>query len=207
MSSNKPSPQRLWCRMEGLRVALFGNGSPSRHQQECPDCQRRVQSQDALESALRNSAASNRIEAPPFLQQRILNTLRYSNSGVGSRVSGHAPSRAIWSPSLVACGVAACLVVFLFRAPDQPSPVGNEVASASKPGAASVAVVRNEQAIPATGATLDFGIDLSAFNSLTLQADDLLDAGPLQTEVRAVVLEAKSALQFLAMNFLPREVF
>ena len=176
--NNPPSAQpRFFCRVVRQWRALAGGGA--RHGETCADCRAYFAATDALDLALRRSAPARAAATPEpstGFEQRLLNAVRAP--------AAPKPSHASHLGWAAATALTAVVAVALFR------PSGG---SASKPTEAEVAMltaaVSNasrglvEKVIPTTGA---------------LVADN-----PLQREFGAIYADARSAVGFLAMNFLP----
>lgn len=143
---------------------------------------------DDFESALRRDAALARQRATPSddLAQRIVRDVHHS------RVAAAQPARSSWRLPLFAfAGLAACAALaFLVLNSDSSTPAAPDRA---QDRIATAAPAPSDTARPLT----------ETWAALKPEAQALLARDPLQAEVNAVVSDARSALQFLALNFLP----
>ncbi len=190
-ASNSPRPG-LTCRLARFWSSVLIDGaagySPGwllRHLEGCPCCQEYLVADRALERSLRQAAIRVPHSPPPFLQARILNTLKRSTQPAPP---SHWPRTAVL-PASMAAGLAL-LTLILYHPPSQPDATGTP-----RPSSAPSSGLRSRQA--------------AELNLWTLvppcppAAAALLDASPLQNEADAVYADALSAVRFLAMNFLP----
>ena len=158
---------------------------PSRHLETCESCRRFLVSTDQLQLSLRHGAGQARSTPPPEMEQRIIEALRLSRPP-----SPRESHRTLLTFSLAGCAVALVLagawsfnlVHFPGSNPGVPGEYTSDVA-------ALVAAVRS---IPA-----DLGRNLEAPTA------QLTGDNSLGREVENVYSDARSALDFLALNFLP----
>lgn len=150
-----------------------------RHRTQCPACRARAAREEAVGPALRAAARSEAPSAPPFLAARIAHRVAPS------------PRRALrpalrWQPWLAS--MAGILLV--------AGLVWQEIGKSPQPEARP-----HDPPSPAW----------TAFNAMTenwppperwLELGDRLD-GSLNSELDAVVTDARSAVQYLAASFLP----
>ena len=180
---NNPTPApRLTCRLARGAIAIFGDttageprGPGSAHANACADCREYFAACDSLESSLRRDATRDWHEAPAGLEQNILRAVRQA---------APAPrrTRPVW---LALAGAAACALAAVVFFQDGFSPARPPVTDV-KP--AEVVVAVSPQQI---------------WNNLKPSANAVLAADPLQKEAAAVAADARTALNFLAQNFLP----
>ncbi|MBL9187966.1 MAG: hypothetical protein JNK23_10840 [Opitutaceae bacterium] len=172
-----PRP-RLICRIARPFNTVTGGGA--RHLETCTDCQAYFAAAETLERTLRRDAPAWSAATTPApstgFEQRLLHAVRPPAAPKRSRVAHLG-----W---MAATALTAAIAVALFR------PAGSPADKATAADAALLAeavsqVSRGlvERMIPTTGA---------------LVADN-----PLQREFGAIRSDARSALRFLAMNFLP----
>ena len=181
MKTTPPSQPRLFCRVVRQWSSVVAGGG-TRHLGSCADCRAYFESADALETSLRRDApawAQATPEPSAGFEQRVLNAVTPATEPAAA--ARRHPWRGAWA---VAGALAVVAAIGFYR------PVAGPVRPATADDAAMLAgVVREvsrglvENVIPATGA-------LVADNSL-------------QREFDAIYADARSALGFLALNFLP----
>jgi len=155
------------------------------HLAECQDCRRRCQTEREIVRRLSaGAAAPKRPQPPPFLQARIM--ARIASSPPAARRASH--------PFLIygTIGLAAAYIVLttIFVRPGR---------SGFKPSPGQIAYVQPERA-----AGTAFSKDWSGPALLAGLATNLDQ--PLETEMRAVVQDARGAATALADNFFPEEL-
>ena len=170
-----PNRPRFVCRAARLWSAI----ASSRHVETCAECHAYLESAGALERSLRRDApawAEATPEPSPGFEQRLRRLAR--PAAASTRESG---SHGWW---VVATALTAAVAVGFFRPTGGPSDSTTQ-ADAAMLAAALETASRGlvETVIPSTGAFV---------------ADN-----PLQREFTAIRSDARSALSFLAMNFLP----
>ena len=173
---------RFGCQIVRFSRALFEHTGNS-HVSACADCQAYYRVAAGLEQNLSRAAALQRREAPessPDLVRGILRAVREEKTG---RQSKTAHSRMpLWAMGAVAAG--AILTALYFQ-----GPMSNSTATSSEDALAVVDAVEtltakfNDTVIPVTGA--------------------MVANNPLQRELGSAYSDARSALHFLALNFLP----
>jgi hypothetical protein len=172
---------RFLCRLVRFWSPLTG-GASSRHAAACADCQRYFAACDNLDSSLRRDAGGQRENTPHGLEQRILRAVNLSTPP---------PPTSLLRPGLLALlGVAAAVVLAAVQFTKPPYPSRIYVPAVDILGPAPVAVAEN--ATP--------GVD---WDAAFPDARALLQQDPLNDEVKSVYHDAKSAVNFLAQNFLP----
>lgn len=182
MNAPRYTPPRLRCRLVRFGLSLRGEtGIFARHVAACADCRRVARAGEEWESALRGEARGVRSEPPIGLERLIL-------QAVASAPRPEAPFR----PPLFVLGAAAIAVVILaviFRNPPAGESGRDRIMAANAQAAATI-------------------------DALKMISDNLLDAveappsvaatsNPLRQEMDSVYADARYALGFLALNFLP----
>lgn len=178
MNSSPSSSPRFFCRVVRQWHAVAGGGA--RHVDTCADCRAYFHSAAALDQTLRRTApAWQKAETPApstGFEQRLLNAVRADAAPQSAR-----PTHLGWA---AASTFAAVVAVALFYRNGEP--VGKTAETEAALLAQAVSTASRglvEKVIPSTGA---------------LVADN-----PMQREFGAIAADARSAIGFLAMNFLP----
>jgi len=182
--STTPSP-RFVCRVIRLWHAVLpgpGGRGRSRHIDACADCRQFFHAGDELESALRRDAVRFAPLPSEGIERRIMQAIDRSTR---TARPARPPLALIWSgAAIVAAALIASFVLYptlLKRGgptPDSSADVNDAVAMATS----LTSVLKNSVAPSAR----------------TLVADN-----PLQHELDSVYSDTRSALNFLASNFLP----
>ena len=180
MSSPKSNRVPLVCRWTRFRAALTDNPSVAArgHCTTCADCWDYFAAADQLETTLRRQATSTP-PIPGTLERRILNALQHS-----SREERRGPRQWSWVLGGLVAAVVATVIVFRIQETppvDAPQPVAS---------IDDVLIVAQE-------------LPKQWFATLQPGAVRLLETNPLQQEIASVSSDARSALNFLALNFLP----
>jgi hypothetical protein len=194
MNSRAPSRARLVCRI--VRVwSGAGDTSPDgwggRHVATCADCQGYFVAVRDLERDLQRAGGRPAEPAPAGLEQRLFAAIE---PAVARR-----DVRSAWrrSVALVAAGVAVIVAAVVG--------VGH-FETASRPDEA-MAVERSvpETALPSEATALAAIARLpdNLWTAVGPRAETLTQGNPLQREIAAVQADTRSALRFLARNFLP----
>jgi hypothetical protein len=185
-----PSVRRpRWvCRVARLGCAVFTRGPLAAHAASCADCRRYFAQVDDLESALRRDAGRVRAETPIGLESRILQAISAEAAAPRRRVesSNRGPVLALLGGALAAVAVG----IFVLRDRTQSetvAPAGPDNPSAEAQVAMGVLKEFSQQVI-----------DDVVSPTRTLVADN-----GLRQEIGSVYADARSALGFLALNFLP----
>ena len=186
MSSSRP---RFVCRVVRRWYSVLGPTQPgpaaggrSRHIQTCADCQQFFRAGDELESALRRDAARCAPEVPTGLERRIMQAVEGS-----TRIAR--PARSPLALILAGSAVAAvALIALLVRYP----------AFLERDGAAKSPTAQVNDAMAVAQSISTLWQDSVVPSAQTLVADN-----PLQHELDSVYSDTRSALNFLALNFLP----
>ncbi len=183
------------CRIARLRAAL--SGKPPAHVEKCADCRAWLAAEAALDQQLiRESRALSRRPAPEGLEQLVMAGIRARQQAPRRTAARRsAPGlRGLAFGGALAAAVAAA-VVFFARDPAPSPDSGYDMAAADALNPEDVAAM-----VASVGA---FPGRLRA--TVAPSASRLAQANPLMSEVDSVYADARSALDFLAMNFLPAE--
>ena len=176
----KPNSPRWSCQLVRTWSALtdrppLGGGFGSSHIANCADCQRHFSAADSLDAALRHEASAQRRQPSAWLEQRIMQEIGQSTPPPRREGS--------WTGFAAFAGVAAAVAlvsVVYFRA----------TPSDSKPKIATM-----HTHMPTS--------PLTALAELSTPVASALKRDPLQAEADSVYADARSAVRFLAVNFLP----
>lgn len=188
---NLPSsnPPRFVCRCVRLARAISA-GAFAGHVAGCADCQQAFAADDELDALLRRDAARLPQRDLGPLEDAIIGRIRaeaHANQR-STATSGRRLSPWAWLGAVCAA-VAAVVVTFSFRSTaPQPEP-HSVVARATPPEAIEPSAV-----VKAVSDRL--------FDSVA-PAAEFLQQDPLQRELESIRADARSALSFLALNFLP----
>lgn len=182
----KPSAEtpRFVCRITRQWLAVFGGedaASRSAHVAGCEDCQAFFSLGDELESFLRRDAAVARVAPSPMLEQKILHAVH--RSAAPERRRSLLPLY-----SLVGAAAAVAVVFVTLRPTPQAEPALNPV----------------EEGKQALAQVMQF-VPKELFTEMKPQAEAILSQDPVQSEIEGLRTNAKSAVQFLAKNFLPAD--
>ncbi len=198
MTSHPSSSPSFVCRLVRWRAAWIGEARPdgggwlARHLQACPECQRYLAAATSLEHAL---LQPRRVPSPAASidaerEERIFAAIRPTLQARRARAR---TNRGWFALAATAAGAALVAVVVWQRGP--------EPGDGAAPGARETLVSSEMPVEPdATITTEAFGQRVLA--ALT-PAPEVLSATPLEQEIAAVQADTRSALRFLALNFLP----
>ena len=186
MKTSDSIPPRLACRVLRGGRALLGDGFGARHVAACEGCRQFFDAGDELEFQLQRAAKRQRPPVPAGLERRIAEAVHRSARAEPTR------RRRSMAAGISFAAAAACVALVVFVSQKSPAP---------KPGAEIVSV----GATPAAGIASDSMFD-RWWSGLQPSAGAVLDGQPLQTEAAAVYSDARSALGFLALNFMPSVV-
>ncbi|MFT3828471.1 MAG: hypothetical protein QM691_02075 [Opitutaceae bacterium] len=184
MNSSSTQPRSLACRLVRWRAALTDAAPPSTgHAAACPACRAYFQAVGALDNRLRREALPRVATPSDGLEQRLSAAVRRAASPAAPRSRRVVP---LWSLGLASVAAAFALL-FVFR-PHDPADetIGNRPAADAE---AVVTVARS------------WGRNLR--DTLAPQVARLSEPDPLGRELGRVSTDARSALSFLAANFLP----
>ena len=173
----------LLCRATRVRAAWFSqpDSNVSRHCATCADCRAYFSTTDQLETRLRHDAPARTTNVPGSLESRILRAVHHS------QFQERRPHRHLfWG--LAALASAAVIAVTTLQL-QRPAP---QETSAPAGTVEDVLAVASE-------------LPKQWFATVQPGATKLLEENPLQLEIASVSSDARSALDFLAMNFLPSD--
>lgn len=192
MSETPPRGQspRLVCRAVRQWCAIFTEHRPA-HASSCPECEAYFQAADSLERALRRDAIianGNGLVATSSLEQNILRAIRTSDSNVRRARPGI--SKAAWIGGAISAAAAAAVIAIW---------PGAEPGSDSQPRIAGTSSAEDAAAIISTVEALSTELVASVLPT----AGAIVAENPLQRELGSVYSDLRSALDFLALNFLP----
>jgi hypothetical protein len=182
MNAN-PRP-RLVCRVARLWHSTVGSGN-SGHVATCPDCRRYFGACDELESALRRDATPLEADAPVGLENRIMRAIAAEARPEPARARPAAMPRFALLGTAAAAAIALAIGLARWWPQGVPQPVedqAREIASLT----ASAETFSDEW-----------------LNTKLPEAGAAAVDNPLREELDSVYADARSALDFLAMNFLP----
>ena len=181
---------RFVCRVVRFQIALSGHaGKTSRHVAHCPDCQTYFQANDALMSALRRDASQETQSAPDDLAAKIARAVRQS---------APRPQRssytAAWSTLAGAAAVIALsIIVVRQNSPIHPVSPKNQTTAEIHPADVAKLVANVDS------------LRIRLLDSVEPTAEKIATQNPLTQELNSVQADARSALSFLALNFLPAD--
>ncbi len=178
----KTTTLRWSCRFVRTWKSLAGDatniGLGSGHIAKCPDCQRYFAAADQLTSALRRDAVAERHAAPAGFDLRVLQAIHHE-------AAPRRRERHVGRLAFAVAGVAAAVVLALVPLRQPPRQT------------ASVVAVNSAALAPQLDAAMN------ALPALDASVASVLKKEPLQQEVQSVYADARSAVRFLALNFLP----
>jgi hypothetical protein len=211
MKTTTHESPRFTCRAARGLLATFGRtdagiprGPGSAHVATCEDCQAFFATCDELDLALTRSAAREWSEPPANLEQNILRAVRL-DAAEASRLDSEpgksaAPRLAPWTlTGAVACAAFALVALqdrFVPVRPIETAPVARATVQPVADAATS-----NDPAVLAKARELIASVPI--LSEIRPRTEALLQQDPLQNEVDALKSDARHAVRFLAMNFLP----
>ena len=181
---------RFVCRVVRLKIALTSDaGKTTGHVANCPACQAYFHADDALVKALRSDRVRTSQPAPDDLATKITRAVRQSAAK---------PRRSHRFAMLTAYAgaVAVMTVTFLVvrqNFPIQPTMTKNPAGSEIRPADVADLVANVDK------------LRVRLLNSVEPTATKLSRQNPLTQELHSVQADARSALGFLALNFLPSD--
>jgi hypothetical protein len=185
-----PGNTRFICRVVRFQIALSSEaGKTTGHTAHCPDCQTYYRASDALVNALRRDVTREINATPEDLALRITRAVRQSTP----------QSRRSRLPIAMSAFVGAAAVValsfFIIRQ--------NPAAQINSPKPANVTSTEQID----VGKLVDEADSLRIrfMNSVEPSAQKFATQNPLSQELNSVQADARSALGFLALNFLPTD--
>jgi hypothetical protein len=144
--------------------------------------------ESSLEARLRADARATRVTPPEGLEQRISAAVWREKENARSETEPKRRPFRFFSPAMAGLVTSACalaLVVFWHRRPDDPGVNDADIRY----------LVDTVQALPARLASAE----LPSATTITV-------SGPLTREIESVRADARSALDFLAANFVPSQM-
>lgn len=187
LSSDSRSRPRLMCSVIRGCSSIFDLRNSS-HVAACAGCQAHFHAAATLDNALRRDAARETVSVPDDFERRIVQAVRQSQRNPAAHRT-HA-WRGGWALGGVAAAMLAVFVVFLGRHPDTPDGVPNP----------------NPAATTADATVIIAGVESLSdqlVDSVIPSAGQFAATNPLQQEMGFVYSDVRSALDFLALNFLP----
>lgn len=193
MNSASSESPRFSCRIARGLLATLGRtdstsprGLGSSHVAECPDCQHFFAACDELDLALTRDAAHLSKDVPAGLERRIAVAVARSTPARPEPARSGLPLFA-----LVGAAACAAVAVFVFQTKEEP-------AESETPTTNIVAVIDSTREALAT-----HPLRTKVLDTLDSATSELMQDDPLTTEAKAIQADARSALRFLALNFLP----
>lgn len=184
---NSPSSlrPRLICR--AIRAArVFSDRAGGDHLDGCVDCQAFFRPAEQFEFELRREASARRhaaVEPATELERSILRAVREERAAAPRAVVEKRSPSPLWSLGAVAAAAIVALVYFQRPATSLSHPAVPDDAVAVVDAVEDLSVKITDTVIPEAGA--------------------MVANNPLQRELGSVYTDARSALNFLALNFLP----
>jgi hypothetical protein len=180
---------RFICRVVRFKTALSGDAAQtSGHAANCPDCQAYFRADDVLVNALRRDTFRETQPSSEGLASRIALSVRQYTPRPRKSYA------AVWT-SLAGATAVVALSFFIVR---QNSP--QRLGSSENLAATDIR--------PADVANLVANVDslrIRLLDSVEPTAEKIATQNPLTQELNSVQADARSALGFLAMNFLPSD--
>jgi hypothetical protein len=183
--SSSPSRVRWFCRA----VRQWGSGESS-HVATCADCREFFAAAGALESALRRDVAGAAAAPDDGLERRILHAVRRAGAESAPGRTRTWNQSGFWVAGAAAAALAVAWVAFQRGSREVESAENSVVVTVTKDDAEALVATVNSL----SGQLVDSVIP----SAVAMVADN-----PLQREVDSIYAEARSALGFLALNFLP----
>ena len=186
---------RLICRVARQWHALFPLHRLG-HLSSCPGCQSHLKAERSLELSLRQNAFDSREEvgATDGLERDILRAIRAA--GPASSQTRPKPAYRAWTMG----GLGAIAAIVVLMAGLRREPVAERHGVAVAPVAPALAAATPE--VVAIIETVD-ALSENFVDSVLPKAGGLVAKNPLQKEFTSVYSDMRSALDFLALNFLP----
>jgi hypothetical protein len=186
--NNSTGKTRFICRVVRFQTALsVGASKPTGHAANCPECRAYFRADSALVTSLRGAAVQETQRIPDDLAAKI---------ALAVRQSAPSPRRSRRPVALsLFAGATAALVMAIFvvreNLPIQPTAPKNQAATeiSSRDMAGLVSDVDQ--------------LRIRFMDSVEPAATKLATQNPLAQELKSVQADARSALGFLALNFIP----
>ena len=184
MNSANPFPRAsLSCRVVRAWSALSSAASTSSHAKSCPACAEYFHAADALDAQLRHDARHATPPIPRGLEQRVVRAIEAAQAG--REPQAHAPSA--WRPAGFVAGALACAAAVFFVG----RTIRNERIDSPRPEDLVMMLTTVES------------VSGKLWDEVLPSATTAVNENPLRQELNSVVTGARSALDFLALNFLP----
>ncbi len=184
---NPPKSVGLSCRAvrawRSVSEAPDGRGFGAAHIAQCADCQRFYAAEASFERTLRQDAVRQFEQAPAGLEQSILRSVREA------RVVAPEPRRS--SRTLLFSGAAIAAAAVAAVAVLQTGPVVPDAGSAPRTAMGTTTPAPNAE--PGN----------ASLTELATPVKQAIADSSLQSEVDLVYADARTAVRFLAANFLP----
>jgi hypothetical protein len=181
---------RLACRLVRLRDAMTGNRSAG-HVAHCADCQAYFSTDELLVGQLRSAAPRHTQPVPDELAERIARAVRQS-------APARAPRRSRAFETFAMLAGAAAAFAFAFHL------VRQNIVQPSNGRAIEIVDRASPADVTAFVASVD-SLRTRLLDSVEPAAESLAEQNPLTREIASVQADARSALGFLALNFLPSD--
>lgn len=191
---NTHGKTRFACRVARIRDAMTGS-SASGHIARCADCQAYYRADHNLINQLRQTAPKQLQPTPDDLAQRIARAVRQTAPQPARRRS---PTLS-WA-ALAGVSAVAVVALSLFIVRQTPTKSATQTANINQTTALTIS--------PADVTELVENVDSLRSRlvaSVKPTAETLVEKNPLTQELNSVRADARSALGFLALNFLPSE--
>jgi hypothetical protein len=188
--NNSTGKTRFICRVVRFQTALFGHASKTTgHAANCPECQAYFHANSALVTNLRRTAVQETQRIPEDLAAKIALAVR--QSAPGPRRSRRPVALSLFAGATVALAMA----VFIVREnlPIQPTAPKNKTSTEISSSDMAGIVSDVDQ------------LRIRFMDSVEPAATKLAAQNPLAQELKSVQADARSALGFLALNFLPSD--
>ena len=207
MKTTTHETPRFTCRLARSTLAILGDttageprGPGAGHVAACADCQEFFSACNELDHALKRDAVRAWQEAPIDLEQKILHAVNRAAPQPARRESR------VGTWSLSAAVACAALAVMLYR-PATPPTASPTTSTAPRTenaaGATNGVVTKVDPSVLALARQWVAAVPTDLFAEMQPKAVALLQQDPYQTEVNAVKSDARTAMRFLAANFLP----
>jgi predicted anti-sigma-YlaC factor YlaD len=182
-SANSFPRASLSCRAVRAWSALSASAATSSHVKSCPACAEYFRAAGAFDAQLRHEARHTAPSIPPGLELRVMQAIEASHVRREPRRE-YTPT---WRPAGLLAAALACVAIVFFIGRTLRNDRGAE------PNAEDL-VVMFDTAEAISG---------KLWNEVLPSATTAVSENPLQQELNSVVTGARSALDFLALNFLP----
>ena len=184
MNSAAPTAVRLACRVARICCALGAGPASSAHVAGCPDCQRHFRAVAALDLGLRRAAPAARPAPAGDFEARLLSSVRAARAPASARAA--AGERA-WFGAATAAAFAVTLALAVY--------VG-------RPAAVPAPRITPAETVAMAAAAQEFSSRM--VGAVVPRAAAAVAENPLQQEIGALTSDLRSAVDFLALNFLPQ---